>query len=67
MSIFNMLFGKNRKRQGTSVQDLSVHRKNSDDDTGMMWGDAGKLYFWIKKDDLKNADFTDVWMILQCG
>ena len=40
---------------------------DSDDDTGMMWGDMGKLYFWIKKDDLKNASFENCWMILQCG
>jgi uncharacterized protein YwqG len=32
-----------------------------------MWGDCGKLYFWIKKDDLSNLNFDDVWMILQCG
>ncbi len=40
---------------------------DSDDDTGMMWGDVGKLYFWIRKDDLKNRNFDNVWMILQCA
>lgn len=40
---------------------------DSDDDTGMMWGDMGRLYFWIRKDDLNNKDFGSVWMILQCG
>lgn len=40
---------------------------DSDDDTGMMWGDLGKLYFWIKKEDLKNKNFNNVWMILQCS
>ena len=39
---------------------------DSDDDAYMMWGDSGMLYFWIKKDDLKNRNFDDVWMILQC-
>jgi uncharacterized protein YwqG len=39
---------------------------DSDDDTEMMWGDCGILYFWIKKDDLAARDFDDVWMILQC-
>lgn len=40
---------------------------DSDDDTGMMWGDGGMLYFWIKKEDLKNRAFDKTWMILQCG
>ena len=39
---------------------------DSDDRTGMMWGDAGRLYFWILKQDLKNCNFDNVWMILQC-
>jgi uncharacterized protein YwqG len=39
---------------------------DSDDDCGMMWGDAGMLYFWIRKQDLENANFDNVWMILQC-
>lgn len=39
---------------------------DSDDAAGMMWGDAGMLYFWIKEDDLKNRRFENAWMILQC-
>ena len=40
---------------------------DSDDDAGIMWGDMGMLYFWIKKDDLEKLIFDDVWMIMQCG
>ncbi|MBN1964336.1 MAG: DUF1963 domain-containing protein [Anaerolineae bacterium] len=40
---------------------------DSDDDTGMMWGDAGLLYFWIKQEDLLARRFDQVWMMLQCG
>jgi uncharacterized protein YwqG len=39
---------------------------DSDDETSMMWGDGGMLYFWIRKDDLKAGRFEDCWMILQC-
>lgn len=39
---------------------------NSDDHAGMMWGDSGRLYFWIKDTDLKKRQFDKVWMILQC-
>lgn len=40
---------------------------DTDDDTGMMWGDGGRLYFWIRASDLAAEDFSNVWMVLQCG
>lgn len=40
---------------------------DSDDNAEMMWGDMGRLYFWIQKDALEIRDFERVWMILQCG
>jgi uncharacterized protein YwqG len=40
---------------------------DSDDDAGMMWGDVGMLYFWIRASDLAKKDFSKVWMVLQCG
>lgn len=33
----------------------------------IMWGDCGCLYFYIKKDDLKNKRFDKIWLVLQCG
>ncbi len=36
------------------------------DHAGMMWGDMGRLYFWIKKDDLQHKRFDKCWLILQC-
>jgi uncharacterized protein YwqG len=40
---------------------------SSIDAANMMWGDGGKVYFAIKKEDLKNKDFDKVWFVLQCG
>lgn len=40
---------------------------DTDDDAGMMWGDVGVLYFWIRKADLKAQNFSDCWMVLQCS
>lgn len=40
---------------------------DSDDDTDMMWGDTGMLYFWIRKQDLQARDFSKVWLNLQCS
>lgn len=39
---------------------------DTDDDIDMMWGDGGRLYFWIKRDDLRAGRFDGVWMVLQC-
>ena len=36
-------------------------------EAGMMWGDMGRLYFWIKKDDLKSKKFDQCWLISQCS
>jgi uncharacterized protein YwqG len=32
----------------------------------MMWGDGGRLYIWIKEDDLAARRFEKAWMISQC-
>lgn len=35
-------------------------------DFELMFGDCGRIYFYIKKDDLKNRRFDNCWLILQC-
>lgn len=40
---------------------------DSIDKAGMMWGDVGRVYFWIKKDDLEKKDFDKSWFVLQCS
>lgn len=32
----------------------------------MMWGDAGRLYIWIKENDLDAGNFRNCWLISQC-
>jgi uncharacterized protein YwqG len=36
------------------------------DGTGYLGGDAGKIYFWIRKDDLLNQRFDRVNVMAQC-
>ena len=38
-----------------------------DDSFELMFGDCGNIYFWIRKTDLMNRNFDNVWLILQCG
>lgn len=34
---------------------------------GWMWGDMGRLYFWIRDEHLKATAFERGWTVLQCG
>jgi uncharacterized protein YwqG len=45
---------------------ILLFQLDSDDDAGMMWGDAGMIYFWIRKQDLAVGRFENAWCILQC-
>lgn len=39
---------------------------DSEEAAGMMWGDVGRIYYWIRKQDLKACKFDHVWLVLQC-
>jgi uncharacterized protein YwqG len=39
---------------------------DTDEAAEMMWGDAGRIYFWIRAQDLAAQHFDQVWAILQC-
>lgn len=40
---------------------------DSDDEADMMWGDVGRLYYWLTADALARRDWASSWMILQCS
>jgi uncharacterized protein YwqG len=46
---------------------MLLFQLDTDDDAGMMWGDVGRLYFWVNRQDLAKRDFDKCWMILQCS
>lgn len=33
----------------------------------LMFGDGGRIYFYIRREDLAARNFDNVWLILQCG
>ncbi|MCI6583120.1 MAG: YwqG family protein [Oscillospiraceae bacterium] len=45
----------------------TVTDEDNDYDYELMFGDCGHIYFWIRKSDLKNRDFDNIWLVLQCG
>lgn len=46
---------------------LLLQVDSEEEGPGWMWGDAGCVYFWIRRQDLVARRFEDVWAILQCS
>lgn len=40
---------------------------DTDDELNIMWGDCGRLYFWIRELDARLQRFDRTWVILQCS
>lgn len=38
---------------------------DSDEELNMNWGDAGRLYFWVRREEARQLNFSNVWAILQ--
>lgn len=58
---------KKLERMSSSADDWRLLLQlDTDNDAGMMWGDTGVLYFWIREQDARAQDFSRVWVILQC-
>jgi uncharacterized protein YwqG len=39
---------------------------DDDEDLGWAWGDAGRLYFWCREQDMAARRFDRCWTVLQC-
>lgn len=40
---------------------------DSAENLGMMWGDVGRLYYWMHQDALVAGRWSEAWFVLQCG
>jgi hypothetical protein len=40
---------------------------DTQDDAGMEWGDTGRIYYWIRSQDLAMSAWSGTWLILQCS
>jgi uncharacterized protein YwqG len=45
---------------------LLLQVDSDEDNPGWMWGDSGRIYFWIRDDDLRQRRFENCWLVLQC-
>lgn len=52
--------------RATAADWLLLAQIGTDEKGGMMWGDDGQLYVWIRRDDLKARRFENAHLILQC-
>ena len=55
-------FVENSKEWMLLVQLDTVEKDNFE----LMFGDCGRIYFYILRDDLRNKNFENIWLILQC-
>lgn len=51
---------------GASDWQLLLQIDSDEERIGWMWGDVGRVYFWIRRQDLASADFEGAWAVLQC-
>lgn len=54
-------------RAGAPEWRLLLQIDSHEEGPGWTWGDAGRLYFWIRRADLAAHAFDKVWVVLQCG
>jgi hypothetical protein len=46
---------------------LLLQLDSDEERLGWMWGDAGRLYFWARQQDIAQCEFNNSWALLQCG
>lgn len=52
--------------QGASDWQLLAQFDSDEKQLRWMWGDAGRVYFWARRQDIEAANFDGAWAILQC-
>lgn len=52
--------------EGEASDWLLLLQVDSDGATNTDWGDTGRIYYWIRKQDVLQRDFSQVQVILQC-
>jgi uncharacterized protein YwqG len=40
---------------------------DTEDQIDLMWGDVGRIYYWIRDRDLRQQNWDATWLVLQCG
>jgi uncharacterized protein YwqG len=40
---------------------------DSEDAPGWMWGDCGRIYYWMREEDMRQRRWDAAWLVLQCS
>jgi uncharacterized protein YwqG len=51
---------------GAADWELLLQIDSDPDRLGWLWGDNGRVYFWLRRQDLATLDCENAWAILQC-
>jgi uncharacterized protein YwqG len=55
------------KELKSGADDWSLLLQIDSDDELAIWGDMGRLYFWVRRDEAQRKRFENVWLVLQCS
>lgn len=51
---------------GAADWQLLLQVDSDPDRLGWLWGDNGRVYFWLRRQDLAGCNFENPWAVLQC-
>lgn len=54
-------------KSGAADWQLLLQLDSDEKRLGWMWGDVGRVYYWIRRQDLAATEFESAWAILQCS
>lgn len=52
---------------GAAEWELLFQVDSDEEMMGWMWGDLGRVYFWVRKGEMERLDFSGTWGVLQCS
>ena len=61
-----LISSRSTRRTSSLIGPTAAGVIDSFDDIGMMWGDSGRLYWWIREADLAEGRWDATWLVLQC-
>jgi uncharacterized protein YwqG len=58
---------RNLLEPGSKDWRLLLQIDTDEEHPGWMWGDCGRIYYWMREAELRQRQFDSAWFVLQCG
>jgi uncharacterized protein YwqG len=52
---------------GASDWRLLLQVDTDEQGPGWMWGDCGRVYYWMRAEDIRQQAWDTAWLVLQCS